>query len=65
MARRTQFLAQPEAVPADLVVEPEVLVEFLSSLLLIIGMDVQAQLIVKGLVVIGAVALYSLAERRP
>ena len=40
------------------------LVEFLSSLLLIIGMDVQAQLIVKGLVVIGAVALYSLAERR-
>jgi ribose/xylose/arabinose/galactoside ABC-type transport system permease subunit len=41
------------------------LVEFLSSLLLIIGMDVQAQLIVKGLVVIGAVALYSLAERRP
>ena len=40
------------------------LVQFLSSLLLIIGMDVQAQLIVKGLVVIGAVALYSLAERR-
>ena len=40
------------------------LVEFLSSLLLVIGMDVQTQLIVKGLVVIGAVALYSLAERR-
>ena len=40
------------------------LVEFLSSLLLIMGMEVQAQLIVKGLVVIGAVALYSLAERR-
>jgi len=40
------------------------LVQFLSSLLLIIGMNVQAQLIIKGLVVIGAVALYSLAERR-
>jgi ribose transport system permease protein len=40
------------------------LVQFLSSLLLIIGMDVQAQWIVKGLVVIGAVALYSLAGRR-
>ena len=40
------------------------LVTFLSSLLLIIGMDVQAQLIVKGLVVIGAVALYSLAGRQ-
>jgi ribose/xylose/arabinose/galactoside ABC-type transport system permease subunit len=40
------------------------LVQFLGSLLLIIGMDVQAQLIVKGVVVIGAVALYSLAGRR-
>ena len=40
------------------------LVQFLNSLLLMIGMDVQAQLIVKGLVVIGAVALYSLAEGR-
>ena len=40
------------------------LVTFLSSFLLIIGMDVQAQLIVKGLVVIGAVALYSLAGRQ-
>jgi ribose/xylose/arabinose/galactoside ABC-type transport system permease subunit len=40
------------------------LVQFLSSLLLIIGMNVQAQWIVKGLVVIGAVALYSLAGRR-
>jgi ribose/xylose/arabinose/galactoside ABC-type transport system permease subunit len=40
------------------------LVTFLSSLLLIIGMDVQAQLIIKGLVVIGAVALYSLAGRQ-
>ena len=40
------------------------LVQFLNSLLLMIGMDVQAQLIVKGLVVIGAVAVYSLAERQ-
>jgi ribose/xylose/arabinose/galactoside ABC-type transport system permease subunit len=40
------------------------LVQFLSSLLLIIGLDVQAQLIIKGFVVIGAVALYNLAERR-
>jgi len=40
------------------------LVQFLGSLLLIIGFGVQAQLIIKGLVVIGAVALYSLAERR-
>ena len=40
------------------------LIQFLNSLLLMIGMDVQAQLIVKGLVVIGAVALYSLAERQ-
>jgi ribose/xylose/arabinose/galactoside ABC-type transport system permease subunit len=35
------------------------LVQFLSSLLLVMGLDVQAQLIVKGLVVIGAVALYA------
>jgi ribose transport system permease protein len=40
------------------------LVQFLASLLLIIGFGAQAQLIIKGLVVIGAVALYSLAERR-
>ncbi len=40
------------------------LIQFLNSLLLIMGMDVQAQLIVKGLVVIGAVALYSLAGGR-
>jgi ribose/xylose/arabinose/galactoside ABC-type transport system permease subunit len=40
------------------------LVQFLSSLLLGIGVGVQAQLIIKGFVVIGAVALYSLAERR-
>ena len=41
------------------------LVQFLSSMLLVIGLDVQAQLIVKGIVVIAAVALYSMAERRP
>jgi ribose transport system permease protein len=35
------------------------LVQFLSSLLLLLGMDVQAQLVVKGIVVIAAVALYS------
>lgn len=35
------------------------LVQFLSSWMLVLGLDVQAQLIVKGLVVIGAVALYS------
>ena len=40
------------------------LVQFLSSIMLVLGMDVQAQLIVKGLVVIGAVALYSMSERR-
>ena len=35
------------------------LVQLLSSLMLQLGLDVQVQLIVKGLVVIGAVALYS------
>jgi ribose/xylose/arabinose/galactoside ABC-type transport system permease subunit len=40
------------------------LVQFLSSTLLFLGMDVQAQLIVKGLVVIGAVMLYSLSSAR-
>ncbi|MEZ4870146.1 MAG: ABC transporter permease [Caldilineaceae bacterium] len=35
------------------------LVQFLSSWMLVLGLDVQAQLVVKGLVVIGAVALYS------
>jgi ribose transport system permease protein len=40
------------------------LVQFLSSLLLVLGLDVQAQLIVKGLVVIGAVALYAGFARR-
>lgn len=41
------------------------LVQFLSSLMLVLGLDVQAQLIVKGLVVIGAVALYSSFARTP
>ncbi|MFN8491808.1 MAG: ABC transporter permease [Caldilineaceae bacterium] len=41
------------------------LVQFLSSLMLVLGLDVQAQLIVKGLVVIGAVALYSGFARNP
>lgn len=35
------------------------LVQLLSSMLLILGLDIQAQLIVKGLVVIAAVALYT------
>jgi ribose/xylose/arabinose/galactoside ABC-type transport system permease subunit len=35
------------------------LVEFLSSMLLILGLDIEVQLLVKGIVVIGAVALYS------
>ncbi|MEZ4729810.1 MAG: ABC transporter permease [Caldilineaceae bacterium] len=35
------------------------LVQFLSSWLLVLGLDVQVQLIVKGLVVVGAVALYA------
>ncbi|MEZ4677155.1 MAG: ABC transporter permease [Caldilineaceae bacterium] len=39
------------------------LVQFLSSLLLQLGLDVQVQLVVKGLVVIGAVALYSSVEQ--
>lgn len=41
------------------------LVQFLSSLLLVLGLDVQAQLVVKGLVVIAAVALYSGFARNP
>jgi ribose transport system permease protein len=35
------------------------LVQFLSSWLLVLGLDVQVQLIVKGLVVVAAVALYA------
>jgi ribose transport system permease protein len=40
------------------------LVEFLSSMMLVRGLDVQVQLIAKGLVVIAAVALYSIALRK-
>jgi ribose transport system permease protein len=40
------------------------LVQFLSSMLLFLGLDIEVQLIVKGLVVIGAVALYSGLGRR-
>lgn len=39
------------------------LVQFLSSLMLQLGLDVQVQLVVKGLVVIAAVALYSSSEQ--
>jgi ribose transport system permease protein len=39
------------------------LVQLLSSLMLQLGLDVQVQLVVKGLVVIAAVALYSSANR--
>jgi ribose transport system permease protein len=35
------------------------LVQFLSSMLLILGLDIEVQLLVKGIVVIAAVALYS------
>lgn len=38
-------------------------VQFLSSMLLILGLDIEGQLIVKGIVVIAAVALYSSFER--
>jgi ribose/xylose/arabinose/galactoside ABC-type transport system permease subunit len=40
------------------------LVQFLSSLMLVLGLDVQAQLMIKGLVVIVAVALYSSFSRK-
>lgn len=40
------------------------LVQLLSSLMLQLGLDVQVQLVVKGLVVIAAVALYSSANRQ-
>ncbi|MBC7810090.1 MAG: ABC transporter permease [Burkholderiales bacterium] len=39
------------------------IVQFLSSMTLALGLDVQVQLIVKGLVIVAAVALYSLAAR--
>jgi ribose transport system permease protein len=41
------------------------LVQFLSSWLLVLGLDIQVQLIVKGLVVVGAVALYAGFTRDP
>jgi ribose transport system permease protein len=41
------------------------IVQFLSSITLILGLDEPAQLIVKGLVIIAAVALYSVAARKP
>jgi ribose transport system permease protein len=40
------------------------LVQILSSMTVLLGMDVQTQLIIKGLVIVGAVALYSSAGRR-
>jgi ribose transport system permease protein len=41
------------------------LVQFLSSMLLFLGLDIEVQLVVKGLVVIAAVALYAgLGSRR-
>jgi ribose/xylose/arabinose/galactoside ABC-type transport system permease subunit len=39
------------------------LVQVLSSMLLVLGLDIEVQLIVKGLVVIAAVALYSSSEQ--
>jgi ribose transport system permease protein len=39
------------------------LVQVLSSMLLVLGLDIEVQLIVKGLVVIAAVALYSSYEQ--
>jgi ribose transport system permease protein len=39
------------------------LVQFLSSMLLILGLDIEVQLLVKGIVVIAAVALYSSFSR--
>jgi ribose/xylose/arabinose/galactoside ABC-type transport system permease subunit len=40
------------------------LVQFLASMMLQLGLDIQLQLAVKGLVIIGAVALYSVAGRK-
>lgn len=40
------------------------IVQLLSSMTVLLGLSVQAQLVVKGLVIIGAVALYSLAAHR-
>jgi ribose transport system permease protein len=40
------------------------LVQVLSSMTVLMGMDIQSQLVIKGLVIVGAVALYSVASRR-
>ncbi len=39
------------------------LIQVLSTMALLLGLDIQAQLIIKGLVILAAVALYSLASR--
>jgi ribose transport system permease protein len=39
------------------------LVQVLSSMTVLLGLDVQTQLVIKGLVIVGAVALYSVASR--
>jgi ribose/xylose/arabinose/galactoside ABC-type transport system permease subunit len=41
------------------------IVQFLSNITLVLGLDEAAQLVVKGLVIIVAVALYSIAARKP
>jgi ribose transport system permease protein len=41
------------------------IVQFLSNITLVLGLDEPVQLIVKGLVIIAAVALYSVATRKP
>jgi ribose/xylose/arabinose/galactoside ABC-type transport system permease subunit len=41
------------------------IVQFLSNITLVLGLDEPAQLIVKGLVIIAAVTLYSIAARKP
>lgn len=41
------------------------IVQFLSNITLVLGLDEPVQLIVKGLVIIAAVALYSVASRKP
>ena len=40
------------------------IVQFLTSMTIFFGLEVEAQLIVKGVVIIGAVALYSVASRK-
>jgi ribose transport system permease protein len=41
------------------------IVQFLSNITLVLGLDEPVQLIVKGLVIVAAVALYSMAARKP